>query len=83
MKYLITEEPSPWVSLRPGDPSFQLQGRLVIADRATIEIDRNCPQNIAQQIVLAIDRGWIRAVANVPKTDPTLMWETLKDDQLS
>ena len=76
----FTVAETPWVTLKPGDPSFQLQGPLTVANRAGIEITKNCPKNIANDVVLAIQAGWIKAVANVPRTDPTLMWETLKKD---
>ena len=76
MTFTVAE--SPWVTLRKGDPSFQLQGPYTSATRASIEITRDCPVNIARSLELAVSRGWIKAVATVPRDDPTYMWESLK-----
>jgi hypothetical protein len=74
----ITISETPWITLRQGDPSFQLQGSLTVANRASIEITGTCPKEYATIIAQAHDRGWLKAVATVPKDDPTFMWETLK-----
>jgi hypothetical protein len=74
----FTVSNTPWVTLRKGDPSFQLQGPYTLATRASIEIDKTCPREYAAIIAQAYERGWIKAVAVVPKDDPTYMWETLK-----
>jgi hypothetical protein len=76
MTFTVSE--SPWVTLRKGDPSFQLQGDFTLANRAGIEIDVDCPFEYRQIITQAYDRGWLKAVAVVPKDDTTYMWETLK-----
>ena len=76
MSFTIAE--TPWVALRKGDPSFQLQGSLTLTNRAGIQINQGCPSNIASNLNWAIAQGFIEAVAYVPKDDPTLMWETLK-----
>ena len=78
MSFTVAE--SPWVTLRKGDPSFQLQGQYTMATRASIEITKDCPKGYASIIAQAHDRGWLKAVATVPKDDPTYMWETLKKD---
>jgi len=69
---------TPWVTLRKGDPSFQLQGDFTIANRAGILITPGCPRNLATAIQQALEKGYIECVAAVPKNDPTLVWETLK-----
>ena len=76
MTFTVSE--TPWVTLRQGDPSFQLQGSLTVANRAGIVINPTCPKEYAGIIAQALDKGYIECVAAVPKTDPTLMWETLK-----
>lgn len=76
MTFTVTE--SPWVTLRQGDPSFQLQGPYTIATRASIEISLDCPRSIINDIEWAMQKGWIKAVATVPRDDPTYMWDTLK-----
>ena len=74
----ITVQPSLWVTLRPGDTSFRLNDHVSVTDRASIEISGNCPQNYAEVMAMAIKKQWIRPVAAVPRTDPTLMWDRLK-----
>ena len=74
----ISINQSPWVTLRPGDTSFRLNDHVSVTDRASIEISGNCPQNYAEVIAMAIEQNWIQPVAAVPRTDPTLIWETLK-----
>jgi len=76
MTFTVSE--SPWVTLRKGDPSFQLQGPYTLANRAGIEISQSCPDSMKQQLQAAMFNGWIKPVAVVPKDDPTLLWETLK-----
>ena len=71
---------TPWVTLRKGDPSFQLQGPYTLATRASIEITKDCPREYASIIQQAHDRSWLKAVAVVPKNDPTYMWETLRKE---
>ena len=78
MTFTMTE--SPWINLRPGDAGYQLQGDYSITDRAFIEVTNTCPQNYAEVIAVAIKQQWIRPVAAVPRNDPTLIWETLKNE---
>jgi hypothetical protein len=75
----FTVAESPWVTLRQGDTSFQLQGPLTMATRASIEITKDCPREYALLITQAHDRGWLKAVATVPKDDPTLIWDTIRN----
>jgi hypothetical protein len=74
----FTVSSSPWVTLRQGDPSFQLHGPYTLANRAGIEITNRCPREYADIIAQAYERGWIKLIATVPKDDPTLIWETMK-----
>jgi len=76
MSFSVTE--TPWVTLRQGDPSFQLNGTYTLANRTGIEITSKCPREYATIIAQAYEKGWINCVATVPKNDPTYMWETLK-----
>jgi hypothetical protein len=76
MSFTVSE--SPFVTLRKGDPSFQLQGPISVANRASILISNDCPNEHKWIIQQCIENGWIETVAVVPKNDPTLMWETLK-----
>jgi len=76
MTFTVAE--TPWVTLRQGDPSFQLQGPYSLANRAGIIITPDCPNEHKWIIQQCFENGWIEAVAAVPKDDPTYMWETLK-----
>jgi len=78
MTFTVAE--TPWVTLKPGDASFQLQGDFSIANRASLEITEKCPATYVHPLANAIRQGWIRPVATVPKTDPTLMWDTLQKE---
>jgi hypothetical protein len=81
MNYIVQQQ-SPWVKLSPGDVSFQLQSDVAVTNRAAIEFTNTCPQNYAELMVLGINNGWIQAVAMVPRTDPTLMWDRLKTKEV-
>jgi hypothetical protein len=74
----ITVQQTPWVELRPGDVGFQLQGDVAVTGRAAIEIPKTCPLYYADVIAWAVEQQWIQPVASVPRTDPTLIWETLQ-----
>ena len=74
----ISINQSPWVTLRPGDTSFRLNDHVSVTDRASIELTVNCPHTYVNLIAMAIKQNWIQPVAAVPRTDPTLIWETLK-----
>ena len=76
----FTVQESPWVILRKGDTGFMLQGEVTLCSRAGLEITNRCPSGIATIIADAMERGWIEPVAAVPRTDPTLLWDTLKND---
>lgn len=66
------------VSIRPSDAGFRLNDGFVVADRAAFEISADCPKECLEIILRAINRGWLKPVARVPKNDPTLIWDTLK-----
>jgi hypothetical protein len=76
MTFTVAE--SPWVFIKKDDPSFKLQGPFTVADRAFIQINSKCPRAIVNDINVALEQGWIEAVATVPKDDPTLIWDTIK-----
>jgi len=76
----FTISKTPWVTLRRGDPSFQLQGPYTMANRAGILINPTCPKTYRDLIAQAFDKGYIECVAAVPKNDPTLIWDTLQKE---
>ena len=77
---MITVSETPWVRIAKGDPSWHLEGPVSVTGRAAIDVTDACPADIARIIIMAAERGWIKPVAYVPKDDPTLMWDRLKND---
>lgn len=57
------------VALRPGDPGFTIQDNFYIVQRAGIEIQSNCPHGYALIIAEAINKGWLKPVAHIKKTE--------------
>lgn len=66
------------ISIRPNDVGFCLHDGVVVAHRAAFEISKHCPNESLEIILRAIDRGWLKPVATVPKNDPTLIVDILK-----
>ena len=75
----ITVSETPWVTVKRTDPGFVLEGSTTIATRAGIEFTDSCPRDVMNTVAWAMKNGWIELVAHVPKDDPTLMWDTLKN----
>lgn len=75
MAYFITEPKVKFVSLRKGDQNFHMSNGISLTPRASIDISKNCPSHIAQQIVYYYERGYIQAVANM--TEQELMMSSL------
>jgi hypothetical protein len=67
-----------WVSLRKGDIGFTLEDNCIVARRAWLEIKNDCPKEYIEIIRKAYQEGYIDVVATVPKSDPILMWDILK-----
>jgi hypothetical protein len=76
----ITINQSTWVTLKEGDTGFTLKDGFTMAYRAGIEVSADCPSEYANIIAGAYKRGWLVPVATVPRTDPTLIWETLRNE---
>lgn len=76
----ITINQSPWITLKEGDTGFTLKDSFTMAYRAGIEVTASCPREYASIIMQAYERGWLVPVATVPRTDPTLIWETLRNE---
>ena len=75
---MITQTPSTVVTVRAGETSFLLKDGLTLVPRASIEIANNCPSDIRKAITIGFAHGWLKTVAYVPETDPTLLWDILK-----
>lgn len=63
-------------AIRPEDDMFQIEDGLVVANRASIEITKNCPARYRTMIVDCINAGYIQPVAHM--RDDEYMWESLK-----
>ena len=62
-------------TIRPGDPKFCVHDGHIVAHRAGLEVNDNCPpswKTIAQHLIL---HGWITPVAVVKDTE--FFWEEL------
>lgn len=62
--------------IRPQDPDFVIRDGFRSSVRAGFEIDNQCPSNVRNHIVDAIDRGWLIPVAYVHDTE--LLWGNLQ-----
>jgi hypothetical protein len=69
----ITFHQSTIHTIRPGDRHFQIQDKLLVAQRAGFEISKNCPANHIVYITNAIDRGWLTPVAHVTEREMLFM----------
>ena len=65
-------------TLRPGDRHFQIQDKLLVAQRAGFEISKNCPANHTVYITNAIDQGWLTPVAHI--TEREMLFIGLTDE---
>jgi hypothetical protein len=57
------------------DFTFSPDG-IVVVPRASLEILKECPWQVRDQINYALAKGWLQPVAHLP--DDELMWENLK-----
>jgi len=65
-------------SIRPGELGFTFCANgVTLVPRASVEISQNCPQHIADIILGAYNRGWIKPVANMRETEHLM--EILKE----
>jgi hypothetical protein len=60
-------------TIRPGDRHFQIQDKLLVAQRASFEISKNCPTNHIVYITNAIDQGWLTPVAHITEREMLFM----------
>lgn len=51
--------------LDSSDPLFHLNNGYIVAKRAGIKINSNCPSSLAYEIVMAINSGWIEPIAHM------------------
>lgn len=61
--------------LRPGDAGFTIHNGFMLAQRAGFELSPSCPQAYADVILQAINKGYLKPIATVKKSE--LMWDRL------
>ena len=66
MTFTVAE--TPWVTLRKGDPSFQLQGPYSLANRAGIIITPDCPNEHKWIIQQCFENGGLKQWLPYQKT---------------
>ena len=72
----IPKNPIKFKTLRPGDPGFVMDNGFLMADRAGIEIAKDCPKEYMLMLVKCIRPGWLRPVAHIKDSEYT--WELLQ-----
>ncbi len=61
--------------IRQGDPDFMLNDGMVAYPRAMLHITPECPQTIRDEIIWAVNSGYLKCVAHVQGKE--LTWENL------
>lgn len=61
--------PVPFIRVDQTDPVFRMFSGPVVTSRAVIEVDENCRPEVAQVLIDAMNRGWIRPVAYMHEHD--------------
>jgi hypothetical protein len=62
----LTETKSKIKSIRQGDPDWFIVDGLMMAPRAGLIIDNNCPREYKMIIATCINNGWLRPIAHQP-----------------
>lgn len=52
-------------TLRPGDVGFTMNDGFLVATRAALELDSNCPYEYRIIIQTALSKGWLKPIAVV------------------
>lgn len=60
-------------TIKPGDKMFKIHTGFTLTDRASIEIDPQCPSNYANIVAQCYHNGWIKPVAHVTEKEYTLL----------
>lgn len=73
---MFINQTTDYESLQPGDPMFTFQSGMTVVPRASIVVDKDCPERYTDILVQAIQRGWVKPVAHIQGKDAT--WARLK-----
>lgn len=68
-----------YVKLAQGDPGFAVNDGVVLYQRACLDISKDCPEDVKNQIRKYYSKGWLRAVAYVHESE--LMFDQIKGVQ--
>ena len=63
--------------VRPGEPGFTLYDGIVSYPRAMLHILPECPHNIKNNIMWAVNNGYLKCVAHVQGKE--LTWQNLTE----
>lgn len=63
--------------IRVGDPLFRMSDGFILCNRAGFEIGANCPTNMREQLLHALQAGWVKPIAYMREEEYT--WESLKE----
>lgn len=65
------------VRLEQGDTGFMIVDHFSTVPRAQLEISNDCPDHITHAIVIATQKGWLKPVAYMKKTE--LVFDMLQE----
>ena len=62
-------------SIKQGESDFCFTDGISLVPRASLELSPECSSYVKQMLVEAVNRGWIKCVAQVPEVEYT--WEKI------
>lgn len=65
-------------TIHQSDPRFLISDGLVVSPRAGFEVTLGCPKEYRAIIAECIDRGWLKAIANISERE--LLFIGLSDE---
>jgi hypothetical protein len=64
-------------TVRQGDPNFMLTDGMIMYPRAMLHITPECPRTLRDEIMWAVDNGYLKCVAHVQGKE--LTWQNLTE----
>jgi hypothetical protein len=65
----IKSRESFYLKITPNEPGFRMTDGPLLMSRAAIDIADDCPSDVANLVLKALNKGWIQPVAYVHKND--------------
>ena len=59
--------------IKSESPNFTISDGIVMANRASIEITADCPDNMRNTLAFACSQGWIKPIAHVTEQEMIFM----------